>query len=149
MTSSPRPAFSGSSSMPLSPTPSILAKIDTLKDEVVLMVHSLVCLMVAHWSGHANGRVHGALMVSVPDPDSPNFPSGAKNFGGLPMQRFPFKSLVVSSDNDPYGSQEYMKRCADAWGSKFVAVSGLGHINADNGLGSWMHGKESLWRVTG
>jgi len=125
------------------------AKVEALKDEVVLVAHSLACLMVAHWAGHANGRVHGALLVSVPDPDSPNFPSDARNFGGLPVERFPFRSLVVSSDNDPYGSQEYMKRCADAWGSEFVAVSGLGHINADSGLGSWARGKEILRRVAG
>ena len=127
----------------------LAAKIDALKGEVVLVAHSLACLMVAHWSCHANGRVRGALLVSVPDPNSPNFPSDAKNFDGLPMDRFPFKSLVVSSDNDSYGSQEYMKRCAEAWGSEFVAVSGLGHINADSGLGSWMQGKEILQRVTG
>jgi len=65
------------------------------------------------------------------------------------MERFPFKSVVVSSDNDPYGSQEYMRRCAEAWGSEFVAVSGFGHINANSGLGSWMQGKEILQRVTG
>ena len=124
-------------------------KIEALKEEVVLVAHSLSCLMVAHWAGHANGRVNSALLVSVPDPDSLNFPSDAENFGGAPMERFPFKSLVVSSDNDPYGSQEYMKRCADAWGSGFIAVSGLGHINADSGLGSWIQGKEYLRYLTG
>jgi len=115
--------------------------------EVVLVAHSLACLMVAHWADQAKGRVRGALLVSVPDPDGPNFPADARHFGDLPLTPFPFRSIVVSSDNDPYGSPQHMKRCADAWGSDFVVVSGLGHINADSGLGSWSQGKELLQKL--
>jgi len=40
-------------------------KIDALKAEVVLVAHSLACLMVAHWAGHSNERVCCALLVSA------------------------------------------------------------------------------------
>lgn len=123
------------------------AGIEAAGGEVVLVAHSLACLMVAHWADRARGRVRGALLVSVPDPDGPNFPADARHFGDLPMTPLPFRSIVVSSDNDPYGSPQHMKRCADAWGSDFVAVSGLGHINADSGLGSWAPGKAWLRQV--
>jgi predicted alpha/beta hydrolase family esterase len=116
----------------------------TLGPETVLVAHSLACLMVVHWAALSKLRVRGALMVSVPDPQGKNFPSDAKNFGELPLVRLPFPSTVVSSDNDPYGTREHMTKCAKAWGSKLVAVSGLGHINADSGLGAWPEGRSIL-----
>jgi predicted alpha/beta hydrolase family esterase len=86
-------------------------------------------------------------MVSVPDPQGQNFPGDAKNFGELPLVRLPFPLTVVSSDNDPYGTREHMEKCAEAWGGKLVAVSGLGHINADSGLGAWPEGRSILEQV--
>lgn len=120
------------------------SEILSLGGEVVLVAHSLACLMVAHWAAESNLTISGALLVSVPDPSGSAFPKDAKNFGNLPMKKLPFTSTVVSSGNDPYGSQDHMKNCAQAWGSKFVAVGDLGHINATSNLGMWEQGRELL-----
>lgn len=118
-----------------------------LGPETILVAHSLACLMVAHWAAGTKLTIRGALLVSVPDPDGSNFPVDAKNFGGLPGVRLPFPSTVVSSDNDPYGSRPHMSKFAQAWGSKFVPLAGLGHINAESGLGDWPAGRAILAQV--
>ena len=122
-------------------------KILSLGSNTVLVAHSLACLMVVHWASQNKLRVQGALLVSVPDPDGENFPKDAKNFGDLPDSPLPFPSIVVSSDNDPYGTSAFMSSCATNWGSQFVGLNGLGHINADSKLGDWSLGKELLRKI--
>lgn len=112
--------------------------------DTVLVAHSLACLMVVHWAAQTRLKVKSALLVSVPDPKSAAFPVSATGFADLPMKPLPFHSTVVSSSNDPYGSADHMKRCASAWGSRFVNVGALGHINAASGLGAWPAGKVFL-----
>jgi len=121
--------------------------VSQLGPDLVLVAHSLACLMVAHWAATTRLRIKAALLVSVPDPDGPAFPADAKNFSHVPLQPLPFPSIVVSSTNDPYGTQQHMEKCAKSWGSEFVSVGALGHINADSQLGNWEQGKALLQRV--
>jgi uncharacterized protein len=107
---------------------------------VVLVAHSLACLLVAHWAASTRHVIHGALLVAVPDPSGPAFPAEATGFSPLPMQRLPFTSLIVASSDDPYGSLAHAHRCASAWGSRIVEVGAAGHINAASGLGDWPAG---------
>ncbi len=57
---------------------------------VVLVAHSLSCLLVAHWAlrpgigedlPHRIAQVRGAFLVAVPDPGAPVFPVEARAFG--------------------------------------------------------------------
>src|ERR1700694_881431 len=92
---------------------------------VVLVAHSLGCLLVAHWAAaSANGHIHGALLVAVPDPEGPSFPKEASGFSPLPVRPLGFPSVVVASADDPYGSAEHAARCAAAWGSRLVGGGG-------------------------
>ncbi|MBK8454704.1 MAG: alpha/beta hydrolase [Thiofilum sp.] len=112
--------------------------------DTVLVAHSLACLMVAHWANTTQLTLQGAFMVSVPDPNGSNFPSEAKGFSPLPTQPFSFPSLIVASTNDPYGTIEHSKQCAQYWGSDWISVGALGHINASSGLGYWSQGQQLL-----
>lgn len=107
---------------------------------VVLVAHSLACLLVAHWAERAHLKVKGALLVALPNPDGPNFPKEATGFSPIPLEPFTFPSIVVASSNDPYASLEYAKSCALAWGSRFVSAGAVGHISANSGLGEWREG---------
>lgn len=112
----------------------------------VLVAHSLACLLVAHWA-HRSGFVpKGAFLVAVPDPQSTSFPAMARGFAPVPMVRFAFRSLVVASANDSFGSLAHAKQCAMAWGSSFVDIGQVGHINADSGHGDWSEGYALLQR---
>lgn len=110
---------------------------------VVLVAHSLSCLLVPHWAGRAGVRSHrvaGAFLVAPPDPAAAVFPPEAAGFAPVPMVRLPFPALVVASPDDPYGSVLHARTCARAWGAGFVEADARGHINAASGIGLWVEG---------
>ncbi len=113
----------------------------------VLIAHSMGCLLVAHWAERSSIPVRAALLVAPPDPAAPAFPPAARGFERVPSGRLPFPSLVAASSDDPFGSVEYAKRCATDWGSAFVEVGALGHINAESNLGDWPAGLALLERL--
>ena len=108
--------------------------------EIILVAHSLACLVVAHWAATTRQKIKAALLVAVPDPTSPSFPKEAIGFAPVPLQKFPFPSAMVVSEDDPYGSMEYAERCSLAWGSRLVDIGAAGHINGSSNLGSWPDG---------
>ena len=60
------------------------------------------------------------------------------------MNRLPFKSLLVGSQNDPYCTLERAQAFAKAWGSDFLNLGNKGHVNADSNLGDWPEGRAML-----
>jgi predicted alpha/beta hydrolase family esterase len=119
--------------------------------DLVIVAHSLACLLVAHWAASAPAasldRVRSAFLVAPPDPAGPAFPPSAAGFAPVPRETLPFRSLVVASSDDPYGSLEWQGGLASAWGSGFSAVGAKGHINAASGLGDWPEGWRLLQRL--
>ncbi|WP_028749280.1 RBBP9/YdeN family alpha/beta hydrolase [Rhizobium mesoamericanum] len=114
------------------------------KSEPVLVAHSLSCLLVAHWSWRGRYRASGALLVAPPDPSSPAFPSEAGGFADPPATTLPFASLVIASNDDPFGSLNYARTSANGWGSEFMEIGARGHINGMSGLGDWPQGRVAL-----
>jgi uncharacterized protein len=110
----------------------------------ILVAHSLACLVVAHWAASSHAPIRAALLVAPPDATGPNFPKEAVGFTNTPTQPLTFPSVVVMSDNDPYGSKEHSMRLAKAWESKLINIGSFGHINASSGLGAWPQGYELL-----
>jgi len=114
---------------------------------VVVVAHSLACLVVAHWAAQKHSPIKAALLVTIPDPTGSIFPKEAIGFSLTPMQTFDFASIVVASADDPYGTMEYSSRLAKAWGSQLVNIGAYGHINASSGLGAWSQGYELLTKL--
>ena len=56
----------------------------------------------------------------------------------------PFKSLLLSSRDDPYCSFQQAQALAETWGATFVDGGACGHINAESGLGDWPQGHALL-----
>ena len=119
-------------------------KVASTPSPAVLVAHSLGCLAFAYWALSTRLQIAGALLVAIPDPTRPQFPDEATGFAPVPLQKFDFASIVVVSSNDPYGSLDFVDRCASAWGSRLVNVGQAGHINADSALGDWPEGFELL-----
>lgn len=117
------------------------------EDEVILIAHSMACLVVAHWASRPHKAIKAALLVAVPNPDEPAFPADAKGFENTPTTAFDFPSIVVASSNDVYASLEFAHKMAQAWGSEYVNVGEKGHINADSGLGFWDEGWKLLQKL--
>jgi len=116
---------------------------------VVVVTHSLACLVVAHWAAQGHAPIKAAFLVAVPDPTGPNFPKEAIGFSATPTKPFAFPSVVVASTDDPYGTIEHTSRLAKAWGSHLVNIGACGHINASSGLGAWPEGYELLSQFRG
>jgi uncharacterized protein len=119
-------------------------QLDRTGNDVVLVAHSLGCLLAAHWALKTGGRVAGALLVSIPDPASPVFPKSARHFGPVPLGALGFPTLIACSQDDSYGTEQFMRRCATSWGSELRTVGNLGHINASSNIGAWEQGRSML-----
>jgi len=109
----------------------------------VIVAHSLGCLALAHWASRG-GLVRAALLVAVPDPQSPEYPDIARSFEPVPLVPIAFPTRVVASRDDPYGSFAFNEKCAKAWSSAFSDLGNAGHINAESGLGDWPAGRALL-----
>jgi len=127
------------------------AAIADARAPVVLVGHSTACALVAHWARTATpaqrARVRGALLVAPSDPEGAAYPEGPTGFRPVPLERLPFPSIVVSSEDDVYVTLERAREYADAWGSSFVNVGEKGHINSASGLGDWPDGSALLARL--
>jgi len=115
---------------------------------VVLVAHSLACILVAHWASRSRQKIKGGLLVAPPNPDEPGFPKEAVGFSPVPLSQLRFPSIVVASTNDPYGSLAFAKSAAVAWGSQFVNIGAAGHINSESGLGGWNEGFSLLQQLS-
>jgi predicted alpha/beta hydrolase family esterase len=112
--------------------------------DVVLVGHSTACALVAFWAAATSLRVRGALLVAPSDTEAPSYPIGPTGWRPMPLARLPFPSIVVTSTNDEYVTQDRARVFADSWGSRCVHIGAAGHINADSGLGCWARGRELL-----
>jgi predicted alpha/beta hydrolase family esterase len=48
-----------------------------------------------------------------------------------------FPSIVAASTNDAIGDYERVRGLADAWGSRFIGIGPVGHLNPAAGYGDW------------
>lgn len=123
---------------------------DTVVDSaqpVVLVAHSLGCILTAWWAAHsplAKTRVQAALLVAPADVEQEHIRNVLPGWSPLMLQRLPFPSVLVGSQNDPYCALARTLQMAQGWGSKFVDLGCAGHINTDSGLGDWNDGHALL-----
>jgi predicted alpha/beta hydrolase family esterase len=118
-----------------------LARID---GPVVLVAHSAGVMITVHWARFHQREIRGALLATPPDFDSP-MPEGyptpdilhEHGWMPVPRTRLPFQSIVAASTNDPLARIESVAKLAHAWGSRFVNVGAVGHLNPASGHGEW------------
>jgi uncharacterized protein len=115
----------------------------------VLVAHSLGCLLVAAWAAHSRNThlVKAALLVAPGDAAREELRPVLTSWAPVVMQRLPFKSILLGSQNDPYCSPEQAQAFASAWGAEFIDYGAAGHINGESGLGDWPQGHEILMRL--
>jgi len=114
---------------------------------VVLVAHSLGCTAVAQWAKRFGTQIKGAFLVAPSDCEAETYNFDAKGFAPIPLEKLPFKSVMIASTNDEYLSFERAKIFADAWGSELVNVGDKGHINPGAGFGAWPEGLELLKKL--
>lgn len=123
------------------------AAIHAAPGPVVLVAHSLACILVARWAA-ANGpadKVAAALLVAPPDVESPQtVPAEACRFAPVPTDPLPFPTVVVGSRSDPYCTAARACGFAALWGADFIDAGDAGHINSASGHGPWPMGETLL-----
>lgn len=119
-----------------------------IEGPVVIVAHSAGSMMVAHWAARAAQRasreIRGALLAAPADLETP-MPAGypttdaLREHGWLPIPRLklPFPSIVAAGNNDPLARLERAREFAQAWGSRFVELGAVGHLNPASGFGEW------------
>jgi predicted alpha/beta hydrolase family esterase len=114
----------------------------------VVVAHSLGCLVAARWAAASPRPVKALVLVAVPDPAGPSFPTDATGFTQVPPSLPGRQVVLVSSQDDPYASPAFTARCAAAWQAGHHDLGARGHLNAASGLGDWPQGWAwvSRWR---
>jgi len=117
--------------------------------DIILVGHSLGCLLVAAWAAQTQlaHHIRGALLVAPGDPQREELVGNLGSWAQIPQQTLPFPSLLLGSQDDPYCSCARAQAFASAWGSRFIDYGLCGHINADSGLGDWPQGHELLTQL--
>jgi hypothetical protein len=114
---------------------------------VVLIGHSLGCSTIAHWANRYKRIIKGAFLVAPSDLEAPNYNFPTTGFAPIPLNKLPFKSIVVASSNDIWVSLERATEFANAWGSELINIGDAGHINVSSGFGQWNEGIEFLKKL--
>lgn len=118
----------------------------TADEPVVLVAHSLGCILTAAWASHSRhtARVRAAFLVAPGDAERDSLRAVLPSWSPVSMQRLPFPSQLVGSRDDPYCSFERVLAMGQAWGSTFTDLGNAGHINTETGLGDWPEGHDWL-----
>jgi|GEM_PF-77190 len=130
----------------------LCAAVTHSKKPVLLVAHSLGCLLVAHAAqqGLLPSTVAGALLVAPADVE--NGPSEHLHrvaaFSPIPLSPLPFPALVVGSRNDPWLGVRRARTLARHWQASFVDAGRKGHIGNQCDLGYWIDGLLFLDRLT-
>lgn len=100
----------------------------------VAVAHSFGCLALAHHLGQrrpstASTGIQGALFVAPAEPE--RFRVAER----LPRRDLGVPAMLLASETDPWMSAESAERWARAWGSGFINLGDVGHINAESGFG--------------
>ena len=120
------------------------AVVTDVEGPVVLVAHSAGVLISVHWAQQSTGPVLGALLATPADLEKP-LPEGYPTIGELdkggwfpiPRRRLPFPSIVAASSNDPLADRRRVAGLAEVWGSRFVDLGDVGHLNPASGFGEW------------
>ena len=113
---------------------------------VVLVAHSLGCILTAWWAAHSphTHRVRAAFLVAPGDVEREELHAQLHGWAPIARQPLPFPTLLVASRNDPFCRFERAQELAQHWGARCVDAGNGGHLNADSGLGDWSQGQAWL-----
>jgi uncharacterized protein len=120
---------------------------------VTLVAHSAGVLTTVHWARRHDLPVRGAILATPPDLGRPlpaEYPTlgelEASGWLPIPLGTLPFPSILAASTNDALGDFDRVRALAYLWGSRFIDIGPVGHLNPASGYGEWP-GAEALLDV--
>jgi predicted alpha/beta hydrolase family esterase len=112
--------------------------------DLVVVAHSLACIALVLWAQKTRLSIKAALLVAPPNTEDEKLSKVITGFSPIPLQKLPFRSIVLASTNDEYTTIEQSEAFAKHWGSTFVNVGRKGHINSLSNLQNWPEGRTYL-----
>jgi predicted alpha/beta hydrolase family esterase len=99
------------------------------------VAHSFASLALVHWLGlapaQARDAISSAWLVAPANPARFGIDRQLHRQGlGIPTQ-------LLGSENDPWMPLDVAREWAQAWGSRFLNLGPVGHINVESGHGAW------------
>ncbi len=127
-----------------------------IEGPVIIVAHSAGTIMLAHWALRATRTIQGALLATPSDMETP-LPAGyptipqLDSHGWLPIprHRLPFPSILAASSNDPLCGLDRAYALAQDWGSRFVELGAVGHLNPASGFGEWIRAEQLIQELGG
>ena len=84
------------------------------------------------------------MLVAPPQAERDDLRQQLPGWAPILRQPLPFRSVLVASADDPYGTFDHARTLAAQWHSTLHPIGPRGHINADSGLGDWPEGHALL-----
>jgi predicted alpha/beta hydrolase family esterase len=119
----------------------IAAALHQLDQPAVLIAHSFGALASAAIAAEFPDKVAAVFLVAPADPDK---------FGiaqQLPQDFLPVPATVIASSDDPWMTEHKAAYWALLWGTDYLRIKQVGHINSDSNLGLWPEGVRQLQQL--
>jgi uncharacterized protein len=113
-------------------------QLDSIQKPVILIAHSFGALASAAIAAEQPEKIAALFLVAPADPDK----FGIRHL--LPQDNLGISSKLIASSNDPWLTDTKAAYLALQWGSDFLRLKDVGHINSDSNLGIW---PEGLWEL--
>lgn len=116
----------------------IAESLQGLSQPAVIIAHSFGTLASASFAAEHPDKIAALFLVAPADPDK---------FGiseHLPQGILPVPSKIIASSNDPWLTEIKAATWALQWGTDFLRIKNIGHINSESQLGIWHQGIEEL-----
>ena len=113
-------------------------------NNTVLIGHSLGCIAITYWAKRYKKNIKAAMLVAPSDTEAPKYTFASTGFSPVLMDKIPFKTVLVTSANDPWVSLERAALFAKNWNSALINIGDAGHINASSGHKEWEQGLQIL-----
>lgn len=119
----------------------IRAELKKLDKPAVIIAHSFGTLASASIAAEFPDKIAALFLVAPADPDKFRL---AKRLPKVPL-RVPAK--IIASSNDPWLSDSKAAYWALQWGTDFLRLKNVGHINSESNLGFWPEGIQLLQQL--
>ena len=116
----------------------IQAELAKLDQPAVLIAHSFGTLASASVAAEFPDKIAALFLVAPADPDK--FSISHR----LPQTALAVSAKMIASNNDPWLSESKAAYWALLWGTDFLRLKNVGHINSESHLGIWPEGVREL-----
>ncbi len=119
----------------------IRIELNKVDKPVVIIAHSFGVLASASIAAEFPDKIAALFLVAPADPDK--FRIARR----LPQKPLQVPAKIIASSNDPWLSDSEAAYWALQWGTDFLRLKNVGHINSESHLGFWPEGIQLLHQL--